>query len=437
MVAMMFLSTCICYMERVGFSLAYTAAAAEMGMDEASKGLILSAFFYGYVLSQVPGGWAAHRLGARRVLLAAFLLWSGVSAFTPTRATALIPVVIARFLIGVGQGLIFPAIHTILAQWVPPHQRSRAVSLTTSGMYLGAALAMLFLPPLLRLAGPHSVFLCEAAVGVAWALLWIIFSSEPPRSELAKASAAGFGVSFPVYMQPLPISSLEANVNSRSLDMKKRDAIPWRHIMLSLPVWAIVINNFTFHYALYVLMNWLPTYFSQGLGVSLENLGVSKMVPYLNMFIFSNIGGVIADYLIIRRILSVTRTRKVLNTGGFVAAALALFMMLGVRSPSTAIFLTSVCLGLCALSRAGFAVNHMDIAPRHAGILMGISNTAGTLAGIVGVGLTGWILESAKAKNIPMSDSKSWTMVFVTPALLCIFSAFIFLAFATGERIFD
>lgn len=42
--------------------------------------------------------------------------------------------------------------------------------------------------------------------------------------------------------------------------------------------------------------------------------------------------------------------------------------------------ITSV-LGLAGFARGGFSVNHMDIAPKYAGILMGISNTAGTLAG--------------------------------------------------------
>ncbi|MCO5562332.1 hypothetical protein L7F22_015958 [Adiantum nelumboides] len=437
MVAMVFASTSICYMERVGFSIAYTAAAASAHANERVKGYILSAFFYGYVLSQVPGGWAAQRMGARPVLLVSFLLWSVVCALTPTPDADSPPLAsfllaLARFMIGVAQGLVFPCIHTLLAQWVPPHQRSRAVSLTTSGMYLGAALGMLALPPLLHLAGPRSVYICLALLGMAWAFFWFTLSSDPPRSELAKASAAGFGMPSAHELLPMTTSGKDG-VKKKSM----ADNIPWKSIMTSLPVWAIVVNNFTFHYALYVLMNWLPTYFNEGLGVSLESLGVSKTVPYLNMFIFSNVGGVIADHLIVGKIMSVSATRKFLNTGGFVAAAMALFMMTRVRSSIGAILLSSICLGLCALARAGFAVNHMDIAPRYAGIVMGVSNTAGTLAGIVGVGLTGLILEAAKAKNLELSDPQSWTLVFATPGILCMISVFIFLVFASGERIFD
>ncbi|KAK1321310.1 putative anion transporter 7 [Acorus calamus] len=438
-VLLTFICTSVCYIERVGFSIAYTVAADAAGVNQSSKGMILSTFYYGYALSQVPGGWVAQLIGGRRVLLMSFVLWSLTCALVPldpSRATIL---VIARLLVGVAQGFIFPSIHTVLAQWVPPHERSRSVSLTTSGMYLGAAAGMLLLPTLVKFKGPQSVFLAEAALGASWSLLWLKFSSEPSRMDQQKASAVGFGKSLlPTSKSKENIKVLhKAKVENGGESAVRPMEIPWKSIVTSLPVWAIVVNNFTFHYALYVLMNWLPTYFEQGLQLSLQDMGSSKMLPYLNMFIFSNIGGVVADHLITRRILSVTKTRKLLNTVGFVVAALALMALPLFRTSTGAIFCSSVSLGLLALGRAGFAVNHLDIAPRYAGIVMGVSNTAGTLAGIVGVGLTGWILEKAKASDTDLSTPESWKQVFYIPGYLCMFSSIIFLLFSTGERTFD
>ncbi|KOM26899.1 hypothetical protein LR48_Vigan338s000900 [Vigna angularis] len=386
-VILTFICTSVCYIERVGFSIAYTVAADGAGVNQSSKGTILSTFYYGYACSQVPGGWAAQRIGGRRVLLLSFLLWS----------------------------------LTFLAQWVPPHERSRSVSLTTSGMYLGAALGMLLLPTLVKFRGPQSVFLAEAALGASWSLLWFKYAIDP------KSTASGVGELV------LPINKKMDSHNKKVLSAK----IPWVKILTSFPVWAIVVNNFTFHYALYVLMNWLPTYFELGLKLSLQDMGSSKMLPYLNMFLFSNIGGVVADYLITRRILSVTKTRKFLNTVGFLVASLALVVIPSFRTSGGAVFCSSVALGFLALGRAGFAVNHMDVAPRYAGIVMGVSNTAGTLAGIVGVDLTGKLLEAAKAANSDLSSPESWRTVFFIPGFLCIFSSFVFLLFSTGERIFD
>uniref|UniRef100_A0A7N2N131 Uncharacterized protein n=1 Tax=Quercus lobata TaxID=97700 RepID=A0A7N2N131_QUELO len=94
-------------------------------------------------------------------------------------------------------------------------------------------------------------------------------------------------------------------------------------------------------------------------------------------------------------------------------------------------------LGFLALGRAGFAVNHMDIAPKYAGIVMGVSNTAGTLAGIIGVDFTGRLLEAAKTDNSDLFSPESWKSMFMIPGVLCIISSLGFLLLSTGERIFD
>ncbi|KAL1557254.1 hypothetical protein AAHA92_07852 [Salvia divinorum] len=93
-----------------------------------------------------------------------------------------------------------------------------------------------------------------------------------------------------------------------------------------------------------------------------------------------------------------------------------------------------VALGLLALGRAGFAVNHMDVAPGYAGIVMGVSNTAGTLAGIVGVDLTGRLLEAAKAAQLDLTSPENWREVFLILGLLCIFSSIVLCIINRGEN---
>ncbi|KAK4370303.1 hypothetical protein RND71_009778 [Anisodus tanguticus] len=256
------------------------------------------------------------------------------------------------------------------------------------GVAQGAAMGMLMLPSLVKLRVPQSVFLAVAL----WSLVWFSYVTDPPRSDHRKATAAGFGESL------LPIKG------SSKMKAENASKIPWKLIILSL-----------------------------------QEIGSSKMLPYFNMFIFSNIGGVIADHLVTKRILSITKTRKVLKTVGFMVAFIAFIALMALplfRTSGGALFCSDVALGFLALGRAGFAVNHMDIAPRYAGIVMGDSNTAGTLAGIVGVDLTGRLLEAAKATELDLSSLDSWKAVFLIPGVLCIFSSFVFLVLSTGEIIF-
>jgi MFS transporter, ACS family, solute carrier family 17 (sodium-dependent inorganic phosphate cotransporter), other len=82
-VLLTFICTSVCYIERVGFSIAYTVAADAAGINQSTKGTILSTFYYGYACSQVPGGYFAQKIGGRKILLFSFLLWSFTCALLP------------------------------------------------------------------------------------------------------------------------------------------------------------------------------------------------------------------------------------------------------------------------------------------------------------------------------------------------------------------
>ena len=170
-VACCFLATFAMYAERVGFSIAFTAMAKEAQLDESIKGTVMSAFYWGYALSQVchwqpppasyfcirwscyalmlrtcpmtpirhahrqamwltclqvPGGWAAQLYGGRVTLIISFFLWSLVSMFTPTNAKNTHTIMAARVLIGIAQGFIIPSVHTVLSQVRSDFERGRA-----------------------------------------------------------------------------------------------------------------------------------------------------------------------------------------------------------------------------------------------------------------------------------------------------------------------
>ncbi|KAM7470993.1 hypothetical protein LguiA_009176 [Lonicera macranthoides] len=107
-------------------------------------------------------------------------------------------------------------------------------------MYVGADAAMLVLPTLVKYRGPQSVFLAKATLGGMWSLLWAIYATDPPCYEHPKATAAGFGESL------LPIQGTQKMKVENGGPALKTPIIPWKRITISLPVWAIVVNNFTF-----------------------------------------------------------------------------------------------------------------------------------------------------------------------------------------------
>jgi ACS family sodium-dependent inorganic phosphate cotransporter len=174
------------------------------------------------------------------------------------------------------------------------------------------------------------------------------------------------------------------------------------------------------------MLSWSPTYFQERLGVDLHDVGYYVMLPSFVSFVCLNLAGQLGDRMIASG-MATRRVRKLMQGVGFGGAALALLALTVVESAPVAVAVMCVSAILGGAASAGFGSNHLDIAPRHAGALMGLSNTAGTIPGVVGVVLSGWLVDV----------TGSWSMVFYVAAAVKGFGLAFFLTFAKGERIFD
>ena len=426
-VALCFMATLVAYVERTGFNVAFTAAAAQRGLSQADKGTVLSAFYWGYALTQVPGGYLASKLGGQRVLCSSMITLAVVSILTPMTDKVegsdvgdspwwLTSVAAARVCVGVVQGVVFPSVHTLLAEWIAPHARSRCVSVAMSGMYLGSAVAMLVAPATVEAIGARGQLQVHAAASVFWLAFFV--AAFPHR-----ALPGG------IKRDTLPTTAPSANGGSGAKGASvvvRGGAIPWGAMFRSPAVWAIIVNNFGYHYLVYVLVSWQPTYFEEALGVRLAGNKLASSGPYFVMTVCTTVGGLLSDALISRG-NSVATARKYINSAGFALSTLALAAVPYVTNPSAAALVIAVAVGAAAIARGGFAVNHMDIAPRYAGVLMGLSNSAGTLAGVVGVKLTGTILHVTHG---------TWAPVFHVAGAICAAVAVVFAIFGRGEKLF-
>lgn len=150
------------------------------------------------------------------------------------------------------------------------------------------------------------------------------------------------------------------------------------------------------------------------------------------MFFASNFGGALGSWINVSQGMSVLLSRKVVNTVGYSCTILSLLLMPMATQPRQGVLFITMTLSALGLSRGGWAVNHMDIAPRHAGVVMAIANGAGTIAGVVGVTLTGKILEKMGGTE----EVASWTLATGVVACVCLTAMIAFLLMARGEVLF-
>ncbi|XP_012715143.2 sialin [Fundulus heteroclitus] len=379
--------------------------------DSETQGWLLGSFFFGYLLTQIPGGYLAGHYGGKVFL--------GLGVFGTAVLTLLTPVAAGlgshwlfalRALEGFGEGVTFPAMMAMWARWAPPLERSRLITLSGSGASFGAFLALPLTGYICEKLGWPAVFYLCGGAGCLWFVFWCALVSDDPRTHRR-------------------ISKEESDyiINSIGAQGKRHGwSLPLLSMLLSVPLWTIIISQMCSNWSYYTLLTSLPTYMNDILHFDLQSNGFLSSLPYLGSFPVSVLSGVAADWLIERKVFSITNVRKIFTFLGLLLPAVFLIAVCyaGCSHILTVTFLTlSTSVG--GISAAGVYVNQIDIAPRYAGFLLGVTNTFGTIPGVVAPIVTGYFTEDHTLAG--------WRKVFWVAAGINIGGAVIYTMFGSGE----
>lgn len=162
----------------------------EFDWDPHTQGTVIGCFFYGYILSQIPGGRFAERLGGKMIYGIGILLSAICTILTPLAARWNFNLLIAvRVLQGLFSGVTFPAMHAILAKWVPPLKRSKFAGFVYAGAKFGKIIAMPvsgWLCTLEWMDGWPLAFYVFGALGVLWfvAWMWLVYDSPDAHPRI-------------------------------------------------------------------------------------------------------------------------------------------------------------------------------------------------------------------------------------------------------------
>jgi MFS family permease len=407
LVLLFFTSNLICYMDRVNISITAPLIMKEYNWDEKTLGIILSSFFLGYTLLQIPGGWLADRFGGKKVLTVGVLWWSVFTLITPLART--VPgMASVRILMGLGEGVNFPSIQSIAARWVPASERSRVMGFILSGVSLGSILAFPLATLIMTTHGWRWVFYIFGLFGLVWCVFWVLFAVNRPEEH-----------------QTIHPKELEKILADRP-EIPPVKNIPWNKILSKASVWALVINHFCASWGFFMFLTWLPTYLIKAQGFSIKEMGLYSMLPYITMVIGSNATGWLADYCI-QRTGNITLIRKLFHTISLVGASILLIFLAQATGKFTVLMLISSALGLMSMTGSTTGPNSMDIAPRYSGTIMGMQTTAGNIAGIIVPLVVGWIV----------TETGQWSLIFYIAAAIMLFAVIVWNLFATGKQVLD
>ncbi|KAJ8261625.1 hypothetical protein GJAV_G00156440 [Gymnothorax javanicus] len=395
---------------------------AQFNWAPETVGLIHGSFFWGYIVTQIPGGFISNKLAANRVFGAAIFLTSMLNMFIPSAARVHYGcVMFVRILQGLVEGVTYPACHGMWSKWAPPLERSRLATTSFCGSYAGAVIAMPLAGILVQYVGWPSVFYIYdlyvgfgGVFGVIWYVFWLILAYESPAVHPTISEE-----------ERTYIETTIGEGASKMSDTEKFNT-PWRRFFTSMPVYAIIVANFCRSWTFYLLLISQPAYFEEVFGFPMSKVGILSAVPHMVMTIVVPIGGQLADFLRSRKILSTTTVRKIMNCGGFGMEATLLLVVGFSHTRGVAISFLVLAVGFSGFAISGFNVNHLDIAPRYASILMGISNGVGTLSGMVCPLIVG-ALTTHKTRL-------EWQNVFVIASMVHYTGVIFYAIFASGEK---
>ncbi|XP_071452001.1 putative inorganic phosphate cotransporter isoform X2 [Hetaerina americana] len=394
----------------------------EMSVDgpfewsEPTQGLVLASYFWGYIISQFPGGRIAELFSAKWVMWGAVVVNVLFTLLTPVASyisyTALL---VVRVIEGVGGGVTLPALHVMIARWTPPQERSRVSAIVYAGTALGTVISITLSGVLAGQINWEAVFYVMGGLSTIWCILWIIFVYDGPDihpriSEEEKT-----------YI----LSSLGSNCDEV---ISKTAPVPWRAVLTSPPFYAIMVAHTFGNFGWYMLLIELPTYMNQVLKFKIqENSGLSA-VPFLCMWLFSIVASNRLDWASTNKYITVTTARKMATLTASVIPGICLVAvsLVGCNRVLAVAFMTIAVMCIGAMF-SGYLANHIDIAPNFAGTLMAMTNTIATIPGFVVPVFVGQLTHGNQTVE-------QWQIIFCTTAVLFGLEAIIYTIFGSAQE---
>ncbi|CAB1253664.1 MFS transporter [Clostridium sp. HV4-5-A1G] len=273
----------IAYMDRTNISFAMAGGMNKtLGIAADMSGLAAGIFFVGYMVLQIPGGQIAERGNVKKFIALTIVGWGGFAILSGFVQNS-IQLLIVRFLIGVAEGGVYPAMLTILSHWFPNEERGRANALFCMNLPIGAIITGPLSGLIISAFSWRYVFIIEGIIALALIFVWWPLISDRP--ENAKW-----------------ISNEEKNyiltkLREEQEEFKKEDKVngkvPFKKLLSNSNVWKLTAIYFCFTTGVYGFALWLPSLLKEIVHFGMSGIGFLSIIPYIGtiigLYVFSSL----------------------------------------------------------------------------------------------------------------------------------------------------
>ena len=316
-----------------------------------------------------------------------------------------------RVVMGLVLGVGIPSGYALLRAWAPPNERS-TILVALNASNLGTVVTMPLASAIINGINWEAVFYIQGSFALVWFVFWVLLVYDTPEQHpFITAEERDFIVT--------AIGS--GQDNARRLPM------PWKEVLSSPPVWALIVANFCNSWGFFTFLD-LPQYFNNVLGKNISENAIFTSLPFLVTFLFGTVYSMFSDYLRKNNLMSTINIRRLAQFISDMLGAVTLVCIAFLGEYEVAVeVLLFLGIGLSGAGYSGWQCLFIDMSPNYAGTLVGISNTFGSIPGFLAPLVVGALTEGHETLD-------RWRWCFLIPAGLLVFDTVVFFVCGSAEE---
>lgn len=381
-VGLLFVATTVNYIDRTMLGLLKPDLAKEMNWSEDDYGNIVTAFQAAYAIGFLIFGQLIDKLGPKIGYSIAIAIWT-IGHIAHGFSSTIAAFMASRIILGVGEAGHFPTVVRASSEWFPQKERSYAIGWVNSATTIGVILTAPTLALCMKIFGLdwRTTFIVTGVFGLILLVLWWHFYSNPRESgKVSNAELAWIEHDSP----------------------EKTEQIGWLKLIGKKEAWGFALAKFLTDPVWFLMLFWLPSYFSQTFDVDLKIF----VIPMIIMYLISDVGSIAGGWL----------SSKLIQGGHTPNFARKITMVIAGCCVLPILFVTSInslwpsvfIIGLALAGHQAFSSNLLSLPPdmfpkRAVGSVIGLGGFMGGIGGMIMAKSVGLVLDAT---------NKNYTQIF-------------------------
>ena len=368
------------YIDRVNIAIAAPTLMKVFNLSTTEMGILMSAFFWSYVLCMMPAGALLNRVGAKIVMGGTCLAW-GLSTMLTSLVSGYNSFFAVRVLLGISEAPAYPSCARVVSVWIPRHERTTASAMFDCAARIGSA----FTPPIVAWVlitwGWRASFVITGGFAVLYAFVWWAFYHEPDDHPKVTQSELD-------YIRQDEVIGKDGKVETGRI-------IPILELFTYPKVLLLCAGSFCYNYFWGVFTTWIPAYLVVSKGLDLKAMGIAAMYPYAAGASMELVGGYLSDKAQLKG-FSLNAVRRTGMGLGLLGGAFFMYLAVTANSAGMTILFLTLAMGIYSFGAANTWSMPNDIAPYgQGGGVAGVMNTTGQMATLAAPLVTGYVISTS------------------------------------------